>query len=75
MLTLNGKRLLVCFGGDAWELEETNYDWHLIRHAVTVSMPKLITGWVGQAPVEENFAHFQARLSTMDRDREVKDGN
>ena len=62
MLTLNGNRLLVTYGGDVWELEETIYDWHLIRHGVTISMPKLITGWVGQVPIEETFAQFQARL-------------
>ena len=75
MLTLNGNRFVVLFGGDAWELEETIHDWHLIRHGVTVSMPKLITGWVGQVPVEETFAQFRARLSVLDKEREVKVGN
>ena len=71
MLTLNGERLVVVFGGDAWELEETINDWHLIRHGVTISMPKLITGWIGQAPAEETFAQFQARLGYLDRERDA----
>ena len=66
MLTLNGKRLIVVFGGDAWELEETIHDWHLIRHGVTISMPKLITGWIGQSPIEETLAQFRARLRKLD---------
>ena len=72
MLTLNGERLVVVFGGDAWELEEGVNDWHLIRHGVTISMPKLITGWVGQAPIEETFAQFKERLIKLDKEREVK---
>ena len=63
MLELNGERLVVVFGGDAWEVEETTHDWHLIRHAVTISMPKLI---------EETFAQFQARLVYLDIEREGK---
>ena len=66
MLKLNGTRLLVTFGGDVWELEETTHDWHLIRHGVTISMTKLI---------EETFAQFQERLRKIDREREVKVGN
>ena len=72
MLTLNGGRLVVVFGGDVWELEETTHDWHLIRHAVSISMPKLMTGWVGQVPIEETFAQFQARLNKLDKEREGK---
>ena len=72
MLTLNGKRLLVCFAGDVWELEETTHDWHLIRHGVTISMPKLMTGWVGQVPIEEPFAQFKERLIKLDKEREGK---
>ena len=75
MLTLNGTRLLVTFGGDAWELQETINDWHLIRHGVTISMPKLITGRIGQARIEETYAQFQDRLRQIDREREVKVGN
>lgn len=69
---LNGHRFVVTFRGDAWELQETIHDWYLIRHGVNVSMPKLITGWIGQSPIEETFAQFQARLSDLDRDLEVK---
>ena len=79
MLTLNGQRLLVTYGGDVWELEENDkYDWHLIRGTqmyksyVTVSMPKLITGWVGQVPIEETFAQFKKRLIKLDKEREGK---
>ena len=72
MLTLNGNRLLVTFGGDAWELEETIHDWHLIRHGVTISMPKLINGGPGQVPIEETFARFQERLTKLDKEREDK---
>ena len=73
MLTINGERLVVVFGGDVWELQETIYDWHLIRHGVTISMPKSITGWVGQVPIEETFAQFRARLKAMDKEIAVKD--
>ena len=66
MLKINGNRLLVTFGGDVWELRETIKDWHLIRHGVTISMPKLI---------EETFAQFQERLKKLDKEREVKNGN
>ena len=74
MLELNGERFVVVFGGDAceWELEETINDWHLIRHGVNVSMPKLINGWVGQAPIEETFAQFKERLIKLDKEREGK---
>ena len=75
MLTLNGERLVVVFGGDVWELEETIHDWHLIRPGVTISMTKLITGWVGQVPVEETLAQFRARLKAMDKEIAVKDRN
>ena len=66
MLELNGERFVVVFGGDVWELQETVNDWHLIRHGVNISMPKLINGWVGQVPVEETFADFKTRLELMD---------
>ena len=69
---LNGERFVVVFGGDVWELEETINDWHLVRHGVTLSMPKLMTGWVGQVPIEETFAQFQARLNKLDKEREGK---
>ncbi len=73
MLQLNAKRLILMYAGDAWEVEETLNDWHLIRHACTISFPKLITGWVGQVPVEETFAKFQERLKRMDKEREDND--
>ena len=72
MLKLNGNRLLVTFGWDVWELQETINDWHLIRHGVTISMPKLITGWIGQSPIEETFAQFKERLIKLDKEREGK---
>lgn len=72
MLELNGERFVVVFGGDAWELEETTHDWHLIRHGVTISMPKLMTGWVGQAAIEETFAQFQWRLVKLDKERDAR---
>ena len=72
MLELNGERLVVLFAGDTWELQETIHDWHLIRHAVTISMPKLMTGWVGQVPIEETFAQFKERLIKLDKEREGK---
>ena len=72
MLELNGERLVVVFGGDVWELKETINDWHLIRHGVTISMPKLMTGWVGQVPIEETFAQFKERLIKLDKERESK---
>ena len=73
MLTINGSRLLVVFGGDVWELQDTIHDWHLIRHGVNVSMAKLITGWVENVPVEETFVQFQGRLKKMDNERAVLD--
>ena len=72
MLELNGERLVVVFGGDVWELKETINDWHLIRHGVTISMPKLMTGWVGQAAIEETFAQFQGRLVKLDKERDAR---
>ncbi len=65
MLQLNGERLIVVYGGDAWEIENSTYDWHLIRHAITISMPK--------TRQLETFAEFQERLKRMDKEREDTD--
>lgn len=52
---LNGRRLLMGWNGDVWEVEENDKnDWHLIRHGISVSMPKL---------GEETFAQLVYRLS------------
>jgi len=68
---LNGKRLTVKYGGDVWEVEERDpYNWHLIRHGITISMPKLIESGNGKAPEYtwqvETFAQFKTRLAKMD---------
>ena len=62
---LNGKRLIVVYGGNAWELVgDELYDWHLIRAACTISMPKLHG---------ETFAQFQSRLAKMDAELLLND--
>ena len=67
MLGLNGKRLVVHYAGDVWEVLETPVgsivfgeevipvpeSWHLIRAQVTISIPKMRG---------ESFAEFQKRL-------------
>lgn len=64
---LNGLRRVVKHAGDIWEVDESdNYNWHLIRQGVTISLPRLITGWIGQCPVEEDFSQFVKRLSKID---------
>ena len=53
---LNGKRRIMSYGGDVWEVEEGDInDWHLIRLGISVSMPK--------ADPEETFAQLVYRLS------------
>ena len=38
---LNGKRRVMIYEGDVREVEECDkFDWHLIRHGVSVSMSK-----------------------------------
>ena len=67
MLELTGKRLVVSYAGDVWEVSETPAgsivfgeevipvpeSWHLIRAQVTISIPKI---------AGESFAEFQKRL-------------
>ncbi len=62
MLQPNGERLIVVYAGDAWELEEGDpHNWHLIRHGITISMPKL----VDLDFITETYADFKNRLAVM----------
>ncbi len=62
MLTLNGGRLVLMYAVDAWEVEERDpNNWHLIRHGITISMPKL----VDLDFITETYADFKNRLAVM----------
>ena len=63
---LNGERYVVQYAGDIWELEKDKYNWHLIRHGVTISLLKL---------AQETLFEFEARLAKMDAELLLNDAN